>query len=128
MPEAPQRSGERKFSRLFPKWWTPVAHFLLCTTLALCLVFVVDRSGFNPGERDGYFNILHDTSLRAGDITTLVSVALVAIRLAGKSIADVGEWRCARILLHHNGLNVCQLGTMISYQAPQCGPPSLLPQ
>jgi len=65
------------------------------------------QNRFNPNGRDGYFGILRgDTILWVSDITTLVSAALFAIRLAGQGIVGTVVWRCAMILLQQDGLNL----------------------
>jgi len=59
-----------------------------------------------------------DTSLRASDVTTLVSTALVVLRTVAQSFMLGVAWRGAMVLLQHDGLNLSQLNNMISYRIP----------
>ena len=55
-----------------------------------------------------------DINLRATDVTTLVSIALLVLRTVGQSFVLAAVWRSAMVLLQHEGLNLGQLNTMIT--------------
>lgn len=101
------------------QWWAPVTQSVLSVLLAAVLVWGVDRTLYASGQRDSYWNIFTDSSLRPSDITTLVSASLVAIRLATQSLVALVAWQCVRILLQNDGLNLSQLDTMITYRLPR---------
>jgi len=42
--------------------------------------------------------------LHVSDVTTLISASLVVVRTAGQAVMVSTVWRCAVILLQHNGL------------------------
>jgi len=116
--QPPIRRGESRAVRFIQQWWAPITQCLLSTLLAAGLVFGVDTALFDPGTRHSYWDIIKEGSLRPSDITTLVSVWLVAARLAGQSLAALVAWRCVMILLQNDGLNLSQIDRMISYRLP----------
>jgi len=84
----------------------------------MTLVFFLDNRHFDSGKRVSWSGSFADASLRASDVTTLVSVALVLVRVAGQALILSMVWRCAMILLQHGGLSLGQLDKMLSYRIP----------
>ena len=112
------RKGEFRINRALIQIATPLAHILLSFTLAITLVFFLDNRHFDSGKRVSWSGSFAETSLRASDVTTLVSVALVLVRAAGQALIVSMVWRCAMILLQHGGLSLGQLDKMLSYRIP----------
>ena len=109
-----QRTGERADLRWFYSWWAPIAHALLSPSIALLLVFVLGGKQFLSSGRD----IPRGVFLSPSDVTTIISGALVLCRLIASSCILSVLWRCAIILLQHDGLDLRQLSRMIAYRIP----------
>ncbi|RPB19918.1 hypothetical protein L211DRAFT_895626 [Terfezia boudieri ATCC MYA-4762] len=113
------RRGESRYRRFILQTWVPVIHCMFCTILSLCLVVFLDGRQLKPEERKSYFDIFRgDTNLRVSDVTTLVSSALMVTRTVSQSFMMGVAWRCAMVLLQHDGLNLGQLNRMVSYRVP----------
>jgi len=113
-----ERRGESWYKRLLLRIWAPITHCIICIVLTICLM-CLDGKRLNPGERHSYKEIFRDgISLRVSEVTTLISIALLGLRTVGHSFTVSATWRAAMILLQHDGLNLGQLNTMISYRLP----------
>jgi len=117
-PLSLDRRGENTIYRVLLQITPPLAHIVLSLALAMSLVFYLNDSNFDSGKRASWSDIFADTSLRVSDVTTLVSAALVLIRVVGQVFIASTVWRCAMILLQHDGLSLGQLDTMLSYKIP----------
>jgi len=113
------RRGESKFMRLFFRAWAPMTHCTICVILATYLLVVLDGARLKSEKRKSHMDVFWgDNSLRVSDVTTMVSAALVILRTVGQSFMLGMAWRAAMVLLQHDGLNLSQLNTMISYRIP----------
>ena len=114
--QPPTRTGESKARQFILQWWAPVVQSTLSILLAVGVSCLENtRFAIDLGKGQGYSNIF---PLRPGDVTTLVSASLLAIRLVGQSLVALVTWRCAMILLQNDGLKLSQLNTMIAYRLP----------
>jgi hypothetical protein len=103
-------------SRAFRAWPLLLAHALCCIALSLVLTLVIN--GYNaidtstPRYIDGKYN------LRVADITTIISAALVVIKLVMTAWIAIAVWRCAYALTHDtkHGLSREQLLFMTKYK------------
>jgi len=116
------RTGEIKYLRWFLIYWAPVTHALLSISLALSLLYVLDEKQLPSSARTTYLPYAMfkygTRDLRPSDITTMVSASLVLGRLVAGYCMVSGIWRCAIILLEHDGLHLHQLSNMIGYRIP----------
>ena len=87
----------------------------LSIVFSACLILILDGTKLLPRERESATDILRHAFLTVGDVTTLVSALLMIIRALGQTWIMTATWRCAMILLQHDGLSLGQLDNMISY-------------
>jgi len=111
------RRGESSYVRSLLRAWAPIAHCILCITLSISVV-LLDGKRLKPGERRFSETFRGDLDLRASDVTTIVSTALVIARIVGQSFMMGVAWRGAIVLLQHDGLSLSQLKNMVTYRIP----------
>ena len=112
-----ERKGE--LARLYIWTWASLAHLVLSLGLALSLVLGLHGTNIYPGDCTSLTHIFKDTArVHVSDITTLISASLVAIRITGQAVMVSTVWRCTIVLLQHDGLDLLQLNTMITYRIP----------
>ena len=100
-------------------WWLLPAHFITSTALALALLLLVDQRSFLVKASDTRENSNSTTfKLYQSDVTTLISVALVLIRIASGSWLALTGWRMSFIVLERNGATLSELSRMINYRIP----------
>jgi len=112
------RRGESHLHRVLIQIWAPLVHVVLSLMTATVLVFYLDTRHVQAAKRVRWSEILSEPSLCASDVTTLVSAALLLIRLVGQVFVFSLVWRCTAILLQHDGLSLGQLDAMLSYRVP----------
>ena len=114
------RKRGRITSRAPEAWLLLCAHFLSCLTLSMVLAFVVNSyQAINTStSRYATGRLL----LRVSDITTLISVALVIIKVAITSWSLIAVWRSAYILMHNEkkatSLSTERFAFMIKWRLP----------
>lgn len=90
-------------------------HAFVVITLGAVMVYYVD--GLKVNSKDRYSD--QKTYLRASDITTVITGALVIVRIASTSWSALASWRCVYVLLENNGLDLEQLDWMVSWRLPR---------
>ena len=100
---------EEKLQSKFKGWYLVLLHGVFCIGLSVTIAIAID--GYNavdaitPRLNDGRY------SLRVADITTLISAALVVIKLVVTALTSIIVWRCAEVLVFFTeaGLSSTQL-------------------
>jgi len=110
-----RRSGDSSMIRLIRTYGLILLHSGLVIGLSL-LVSWLDGAKVNPAEGERYTN--GKTYLRASDITTFISGALVAVRLVTNCLAGIFAWKCAFLLLEKSSLDLRQFNMIMSYHVP----------
>ena len=114
---APSKNKPR-VTRAFKAWTLLCAHTVGCIALSMALAFGVN--GYNAIGTSTPRYSGDKLRLRVSDITTLVSAALVIIKLFLSTWSAIALWRCAYILTHNGkaSLDGPRVSFMISYKLP----------
>lgn len=98
-------------------WYLLPLHLFVSVTFAYTMMFVLDNKIFairsNPN-----LNAPHQKGLYQSQVTTLVSVSLVCIRIIAGAWSSLSVWRCCFILLEKSGLTLQQLSSTIAFNIP----------
>ena len=79
-------------------------------------VYSIDGLIVNSTEDGRYTDGV--TNFLASDITSLISGALVAVRLVTSAWAGIASWKCAFIMLEKSSLDLKQFNRMVSARVP----------
>ncbi|KAH6673266.1 hypothetical protein B0J14DRAFT_639209 [Halenospora varia] len=112
-----ERHDDRGFWIWIVTWYLLPLHLICSAALACVITFVLDGCSFSVGS-DPNFKASLQTRLYQSDVTTLVSVSLVIIRLFATAWSSISIWRCAFVLLEKTGLTLQQLSSTIAYGVP----------
>lgn len=111
------RASESPRKRLFKAYFFPILHISSCIALSFCMVYILDGYRAVPTEASRYSDDGR-YKLKVSDVTTLVSTALIVVRiLAGVWLGDI-LWNCTFILLEKRGLTLPQVDRIMSFYLP----------
>ncbi|KAI5786999.1 hypothetical protein DFH27DRAFT_225242 [Peziza echinospora] len=109
------RPNEKRWKYMIQVMWPLAGHFTISIALSVCMILLLD--GYMA--LDGAVNIRMSIStyrLRASDISTIISVVLVLVKLTVGSWAAVSLWRCVYILMEQqDGLKLSEIGSIMSW-------------
>lgn len=118
---APPHSGreERSLPKVVRVWWVLVAHLILCIAIALCMTLLLDNyKALNDAAGKPWEFGTKRFTLRVSEVTTIISAALVAVRICISSWTAVTLWRCAFILMQDGPITQSQLSNMMTFHLP----------
>ncbi|KAH8587225.1 hypothetical protein B0O99DRAFT_527129 [Bisporella sp. PMI_857] len=104
------------WSRARRAWLFPVLHIVFCLILSLVLALVINGYQAINTTTPRYYNGVY--VLRVSDVTTLVSLGLVFIKITVTSWTILTLWRCADILKTKPGLALPRFAFMMRWKAP----------
>jgi hypothetical protein len=119
--DGPQKAFELPSSSLKLHFWSYYSlalHNILAISVNLFMDLYVDgivvtfigpRSWYYSSSKRGDF-------MQASDITTMVSAAVVVVRIASASWATISAWRCAFIILEHGGVMLQNFNRIVSWK------------
>lgn len=111
------REGETPTRLFFKTALFPTLHILSCFAIAFCMVYLLH--GYHAVSKDSpHFVDGGKFKLRVSDVTTLISVALVIIKLLVGAWTGVVLWTCVFFLLEKRGLTLGQIGRIMSFNIP----------
>ena len=109
----------RWLSRIYA-WWLLPAHFFASTAVAALLICIVDQRNFlvsgPPDSR--VYNVSRTSVLYQSDVTTLISIALLVVRVVAGSWITLAGWRMCFCVLEVDGASMGQVLNMIQYRMP----------
>ena len=106
--------------------WHPIAsHAILSILLvSLMLFYLPGYQAMDDGAGSLWQLWKRKFCLRVNDVTTIISAAVVPVRLSGSAWTAGTVWRCAFSLLEQSpdGLKISQLSNMLAWRAPMHRP------
>jgi hypothetical protein len=96
-------------------WYLLPVHFISIIAFSSTIFLAVDNHSFSTGPSSG-LGLRSPMTLHQSDVTTLVSVFVMGIRLIVGSWSVLSTWRCALILLEKCGLTLRDLSSIISFK------------
>ncbi|KAF8252044.1 hypothetical protein K440DRAFT_658311 [Wilcoxina mikolae CBS 423.85] len=107
------RPKETPLSQFLFAYYLLALHGIASFGMVLLVVYFVDGLVVNyDGQSLGYRN----GSLRASDVTTTISAAVVVVRLITTAWTTTVAWRCAFILLEIDGVTLLQFHRVVSWR------------
>jgi len=100
-------------------WWMLVAHLFLCIAIALIMTrhldgyLALDNAAGSPWELG-----TKRYRLRVSEVTTILSTALVVVRICVSGWTAVTVWRCAFMLMEEGKVKLSQLSNMMVFRIP----------
>ncbi|KAF2811545.1 uncharacterized protein BDZ99DRAFT_461581 [Mytilinidion resinicola] len=118
LSESPTSTQESK--RRFPPpakaWIILLFHGACCVALALAMALALD--GYQAGDESSPHHVEGKLLLRVGDITTLVSVALVVIKVIVGAWSTIVLWAFGRNMLTRKSASPATVSKMIRWRLP----------
>ena len=99
-------------------YWTILLHAVLTVVLAFLAVFVVDGRKFLVNTQHGTRSAGGSWLLYQSDMTTIISAALVLVRLSGASWFTLAKYRSAFMHLERAGMTLGQISRTLRYGFP----------
>jgi hypothetical protein len=116
-PMTPRANLESFRPRFVYTWLFPVLHLVSYVALAVCLILLLD----------GYFAVAAESPrslsgggyrLRVSDVTTLISIALMIVKIFVSAWTSIILWNSVFVLLETQGLTLPQISRIMSYYLP----------
>ncbi|KAH8685409.1 hypothetical protein BGZ60DRAFT_466204 [Tricladium varicosporioides] len=116
-PSRVLRASETSTRLSFQTAFFPTLHLLSCLIIAICMLRFLD----------GYLAVSIDSphfvdggkfKLRVSDVTTLISAALIVVKLLVGAWTGAIVWTCVFILLEKRGLSLGQITRIMSFNIP----------
>jgi len=126
-PQAAQtvESPRDEIHQIVRVWWILVAHVFFCIAIALCMNLLLDGyKALDNAAGEPWEIGTKRYRLRVSEVTTILSAALVVVRICVSSWTAVTVWRCAFILMEEGHINLPQLNNMIDFRIPFSKPKS----
>ncbi len=114
-----RRNDDEGKWRIFCAWWLLPFHLLIVGVVAFTIIYVVNGRAFLLVSQSaaGLPNDVHIV-LYQSDVTTLVSIALVVVRVLAGSWFSLAAWRMVFISLEMSGMTLRDAKRMLEYGVP----------
>ena len=111
-----RRDGETLTGLYYRVFWVVIFHLLCCIALAISMVYGLDGyMAIYPGA-PRYFHGKY--KLQVSDVTTIISVALVVIKLLVGAWTGTVIWNCVFVLLQSQGLALSEINRIMAIYVP----------
>lgn len=108
--------NKRRVRATAKAWIILFIHGACCVALALAIAFGLD--GYKAGDKSSPHRVEGKLLLRVADITTLVSVALVVIKVLVGMWSTIALWAFGRHALTHNSAPPHAVSNMLRWRLP----------
>ena len=106
-------------------WWILVVHLFLCITIAVIMTLrLSDYQALDSADGEPWELGTKRYRLRVSEVTTIISAALVAVRICVTSWTVITVWMCAFILMEEGQIKPSQLSYMMDFRVPFSTPKS----
>jgi hypothetical protein len=108
--------SKRKVSETTQAWIVLFIHAACCIALALAIAFGVD--GYKAGDKSSLHRVEGKLLLRVADVTTLVSVALVIVKIIVGLWSTIILWGFEHHMVTHESAPSQEVWKMIRWRLP----------
>ncbi|KAK7511311.1 uncharacterized protein IWZ02DRAFT_107062 [Phyllosticta citriasiana] len=108
----------RNFFRGVRAWYFFPFHVLIVVTFGLLAIYQLDGKNFPMPSDSSASTTAHNLyhgNLRQSDVTTLITAALVAVRMTGNVCSVTSAQRCLFVLLEKCGITLRQIERLVCY-------------
>lgn len=106
------------FRRYLNAWWMILLHVVLTVVLSVLALLVVDRRKFLVNGQKRAKSLEGSWLLYQSDMTTIISAALVAVRLSAASWLTLAKYRSMFMQLEKVGMTLEQISNALRYGFP----------
>lgn len=100
-------------------WYLLPLHLISALAFTVIMVSVLDNRNYPVCDNgDSWWRSLLNCGLAQSDVTSLISAALVLIRLVTSAWFTVSAWRGTYILLEKRGMTLAQMSNMVMFHWP----------
>ncbi|KAF1997702.1 hypothetical protein P154DRAFT_605165 [Amniculicola lignicola CBS 123094] len=115
-PTSSTPERKRRLPATAKAWIILFIHGACCITLALSIALGLD--GYEAGDQSSPHRVEGKVLLRVGDITTLVSVALVIVKISAGTWSTIVLWAFGRHILTRKSAPSIAVSRMIRWRLP----------
>lgn len=123
------RDQERPLFHHLQLWHVPILHLLISVATVVGMILLLDGYLAQEGDARNPWEFVNEYDagggwyrLRVSEVTTVISTAMVAVKILATSWATASIWRCAFILLEKGGLELNRLSRLMSWGLPVVWP------
>ena len=109
------RADDRGIVNALKAWFLYFLHLAACALLFGVLIYI-DGRAFNTGSPDSFFKL--NSSLYQTQVTGLISLAMVLIRILYSSCAALLVWRTIYVLIEKRHITLAELTRVNNYKMP----------
>lgn len=111
-----RRDGKTLNGLYYRVFWIVILHFLFCIALAASIARGLDGYlAIYPGQP----RVFHGRyKLQVSDVTTIISVALVVIKILVTAWTGTVVWNCVFVLLQSQGLELSEISRIMAFYIP----------
>jgi hypothetical protein len=100
-------------------WYLLPLHLISALAFTAIMVFVINNRNYPVCDNeDTWLHSLLNCGLAQSDVTSLISAALVLIRLVTSAWFTTSAWRGTYILLEKRGMTLAQMSNMVMFHWP----------